>query len=189
MSPILVAGLVVVVAALAVLLLYNRLVTLRNRIDASWADIDVHLRRRHDLIPNLVEAVSAYAVHERGVFEAVAQARTEAQRPHDPAGQADVEADVDRSLRGLFGVAEAYPELKADARFRDLQLELAATENKIAFSRQLYNDSVTAYATAIESFPVNLLAGPLGFGRRALFAAADAERVGVSVDLDPGEGS
>jgi LemA protein len=166
---------------------YNRLVRLRNRAQAAWHDIDVYLRRRHDLIPNLVETVKAYAEHERAVLEQVTALRTRAVAT-EQGGQADevasAEARLERAVERLFAVAEAYPDLKADARFRDLQHELAATENKIAFSRQLYNDTVTAYRTATQTFPLALVARPFRFEPPPLFAAEGAERGAVGVDLD-----
>lgn len=170
--------------AVAVALLYNRLVTLRNRARAAWSDVDVYLRRRHDLVPNLVETVQAYAAHERGVLEAVTRARTravDAERRGRPGEIAGREQALAAAVERLFAVAEAYPELKADGRFADLQRELAATENKIAFSRQLYNDTVTAYQTATQSFPGMLLAGPLGFTPPELYAAEPGERDAAGV--------
>jgi LemA protein len=170
---------VVAVIVAAFLYGYNRLVRLRNRAQAAWHDIDVYLRRRHDLIPNLVETVKAYAEHERGVFETVTELRTTAVRTEQqgrPDEIAETEAQLTDAVQRLFAVAEAYPDLKADARFRDLQLELAATENKIAFSRQLYNDTVEAYRRATEQIPLVLIAKPFGFEPPAFFAASQEER-------------
>lgn len=187
MSPLAIALVVLVVAVGALLYGYNRLVRLRSRAQAAWHDIDVHLRRRHALIPNLVETVKAYAAHERGVFEAVTARRTQAvttEQQGRPGEVADAEAELERSVEQLFAVAEAYPDLKADARFRDLQTELAATENKIAFSRQLYNDTVEAYRRATEQIPLAVIARPLSFEAPDYFAARAAERGPVAVDLD-----
>lgn len=171
---------------LMTLITYNRLVRLRNRADAAWSDIDVFLTRRHELIPNLVATVKGYAEHERVTLEAVVAARDSATslEGSGPSAQEDAEARLDRAMTRLAAVAEAYPDLRADARFRDLAAELSSTENKVAFSRQLYNDTVTAYQTAIQSFPGVLLAGPLGFEPPALFRAGTAERAVVEVDLD-----
>lgn len=171
---------------LLVVVLYNRLVTLRNRVQSAWADIDVHLTRRHELIPNLVAAVRAYAEHERATLDAVVAARTAAVRAEGtgPERQAAIEGELEQAMGRLAMVAEAYPELKADARFRELAHELAATENKVAFSRQLYNDTVTSYQTATQSFPGVLLAGPLGFSAPPLFEARAAERSVADVVLD-----
>jgi LemA protein len=181
-------ALVVLALLVAVFLYgYNRLVRLRNRAQAAWHDIDVYLRRRHDLVPNLVETVKAYAAHERGLFERVTALRTravETEQRGRPDEVASAEAQLEAAVERLFAVAEAYPELKADARFRDLQHELAATENKIAFSRQLYNDTVTAYRTATQRFPLALVAKPFGFEPPALFATEEGERGAVGVDLD-----
>jgi LemA protein len=173
-----VAGLLLLVG-----LLYNRLVTLRNRTQMAWSDIDVHLTRRHELIPNLVAAVRAYAEHERATLDAVVAARDAAVRAEGtgPERQSTAESELEQAMSQLAVVAEAYPELKADARFRELATELAATENKVAFSRQLYNDTVTAYQTATQSFPGVLIAGPLGFQAPPLFEAREAERSVVDV--------
>jgi LemA protein len=175
--------LVVAIVIGAVLLGFNRLVRLRNRVEAAWADLDVQLTRRRDLIPNLVSTVQGYAEHERGLFTHVAQARADAARVADTRARADAEAAIDDRLGRLLVVAEAYPELEADARFRELSDELIATENKIAFSRQLYNDTVDAYRTAIESFPGLLYARPLGFAPRAFFVASGSERLPGAVRL------
>jgi len=151
--------------------IYNRLVSLRNRIDNAWSQIDVQLKRRYDLIPNLVETVKGYAAHERGVFEKVTEARAQAISASGVAKQAQAENQLTQTLRSLFAVAESYPELKANQNFLLLQEELSGTESKIAFARQFYNDSVYRYNTAIESFPGNILAGIFGFKERQYFEA------------------
>ena len=165
----------------ALVLLYNRLVTLRNRVENAWAQVDVQLRRRYDLIPNLVETVKGYASHERETFEAVTQARSGAQQAQGPAEQSAAEGILGQALGRLFAVAEDYPELQADENFRQLQDELAETENKIAVSRQVYNDTVLTYNTAIQTFPGLLVAGPFGFARKDFFElegeAREAPRV------------
>jgi LemA protein len=160
-----------VVAALvvALVLLYNRLVTLRNRVENAWAQVDVQLKRRYDLIPNLVETVKGYAAHERETLEAVTAARTRAQAAQGAAEQGAAEGILGQALGRLFAVAEAYPELQADENFRQLQDELAQTENRIAVSRQVYNDTVLTYNTAIQTVPGLLVAGPFGFGRKEFF--------------------
>lgn len=186
MSPWAAAGLAAFALVLLAVAVYNRLVTVRNRVDAAWADLDVQLTRRHELIPNLVETVRAYAAHERATFEAVLAARATAERANSSGEKASAETEVAGGLSRLFAVAEAYPELKADARFRELQLELVATEDKLAFSRQLYNDTVTDYADTTQSFPMSLLAGPLGFRAPEPFAARADERAAVTVNLDSG---
>jgi LemA protein len=170
-----------------VLVTYNRLVRLRNRAEAAWSDIDVYLARRHELIPNLVATVKGYAAHERDLLEAVTTARAAATAAEGagPTPQGQAERELDHAIRGLRAVVEAYPDLRADERFRDLATELSATERKVAFSRQLYNDTVTAYATAAQSFPGLLLAGPLGFAPPALYRAEDGARAVPSVELAP----
>jgi LemA protein len=172
---------VVVLLIVAVVFLYNRLVTLRNRVENAWSQVDVQLRRRYDLIPNLVETVKGYAAHERETFEAVTQARAAAQAAQGPADQSAAEGILGQALGRLFAVAEAYPELQADENFRQLQDELAQTENRIAVSRQVYNDTVLTYNTAIQTVPGLLIAGPFGFGRKDFFElegeAREAPRV------------
>jgi len=172
---------VVALLVVALVLLYNRLVNLRNRVENAWAQVDVQLKRRYDLIPNLVETVKGYAAHERETFEAVTQARTRAQQAQGPAEQGQAEGLLGQALGRLFAVAEAYPELQADENFRQLQDELAQTENRIAVSRQVYNDTVLTYNTAIQQVPGNLVAEPFGFSRRDFFEvegeAREAPRV------------
>jgi LemA protein len=165
---------IVVALVLGLVLLYNRLVTLRNRVDNAWAQIDVQLKRRYDLIPNLVETVKGYAAHERETFEAVTNARTRAQAAQGPAEQAQAEGILGQALGRLFAVAEDYPELQADENFRQLQDELAETENRIAVSRQVYNDTVLTFNNAIQTVPGVLVAGPLGFAKREFFEAEEA---------------
>jgi LemA protein len=165
---------VVVVLALVAVWLFNRLVRLRNEVDTGWANIDVQLKRRNDLIPNLVETVKGYAAHERGVFEAVTQARAAAAGAQGVAQTAAAEGVLTQALGRLFAVAEAYPDLKASTNFLDLQEQLRDTENKIAVSRQVYNDTVLTYNNGIQVFPAVLLAGMFGFTRREFFEVEDA---------------
>jgi LemA protein len=161
---------------LGLVVLYNRLVTLRNRVDNAWAQVDVQLKRRYDLIPNLVETVKGYAAHERETFEAVTNARARAQAAQGPAEQAQAEGLLGQALGRLFAVAEDYPELQADENFRQLQDELATTENRIAVSRQVYNDTVLTYNNAIQTVPGLIVAGPFGFVKREFFEAEEATR-------------
>jgi LemA protein len=172
---------VVALLVVALVLLYNRLVTFRNRVENAWAQVDVQLRRRYDLIPNLVETVKGYAAHERETFEAVTNARARAQAAQGPADQGAAEGILGQALGRLFAVAEAYPELQADENFRQLQDELAQTENRIAVSRQVYNDTVLTYNNAIQTVPGVLFAGPFGFARKEFFElegeAREASRV------------
>jgi LemA protein len=166
---------VLALLVIALVVLYNRLVTLRNRVENAWAQVDVQLRRRYDLIPNLVETVKGYAAHERETFEAVTNARARAQAAQGPAEQGAAEGILGQALGRLFAVAEAYPELQADENFRQLQTELGETENRIAVSRQVYNDTVLTYNNAIQTVPGVLLAGPLGFARKDFFEVEEAE--------------
>jgi LemA protein len=175
---------IVVVVALILITLYNRFVRLRNRVDNSWAQIEVQLKRRWDLIPNLVESVKGYAAHERGTFDSVTQARANAQQAQTPGETAAAEGILSQALGRLFAVAEAYPELQADENFRQLQTELAETENRIAISRQVYNDSVLTYNNAVQTFPGVVLAGPFGFSIREFFdVEEEAQRGPPQVDF------
>ena len=160
---------------------YNRLVRTRNRVDNAWSQIDVQLRRRYDLIPNLVEAVKGYAAHEREVFEHVADARSQAQQASTVGDQAQAENQLTRGLRRLIAVAENYPQLKASQNFLALQEELTATESKIAYARQFYNSAVQTYNTSTQSIPTNIVAGIGGFRARDLFQAMGDERGPVQV--------
>jgi LemA protein len=165
---------IVLLIALALVVLYNRLVRLRNRVDNSWAQVEVQLKRRWDLIPNLVETVKGYAAHERETFEAVTQARARAQQAQGPAETAQAEGILGAALGRLLAVAEAYPELQADENFRQLQTELAETENRVAVSRQVYNDAVLTYNNAIQTFPGLAVAGPFNFTMRQFFELEEA---------------
>ena len=138
---------------------FNGLVKRRNQVDNAWSQIDVQLKRRHDLIPNLVETVKGYAAHERGTFEAVTAARANAINAQSPAEQAQAENVLSGALKSLFAVAEAYPDLKANQNFLNLQEELTSAEDRVAYARQFYNDSVLSYNTQIQKFPTVLLAG------------------------------
>lgn len=151
--------------------LYNGLVTLRQRVRNAWSQIEVQLRRRFDLIPNLVETVKGYAAHEREVFERVTDARARVGQAQGGAIEEQIQAQtmLGGALRGLLAVAENYPQLQASANFRELQAELSNTESKIAYSRQFYNDTVMKYQTAIERFPTNMVAGMFGFGAMPYF--------------------
>jgi LemA protein len=163
-----VVALLVVVAAAG----YNRLVRLRNEADTGWANIDVQLQRRGDLIPNLVEAVKGYAAHERGVFEEVTKARAALQQARTPADAGDANDVLTGALGRLFAVAEAYPELKASENFLRLQDDLTDTEDKISAARRYYNATVMHYNTAIQSIPWVLVAKPFGFREKEFFSAA-----------------
>jgi len=163
---------------LAAVWLFNRLVRLRNEVDTGWANIDVQLKRRNDLIPNLVEAVKGYAAHERGVFEAVTEARAAVARAASPGAAGAADAMLGQALGRLLAVAEAYPELQASQNFSELQSELTDTEDKIAAARRYYNATVLAYNTAVQTFPSLVVARSFGFREREFFAA-DADERGV----------
>jgi LemA protein len=178
---------VVVLVVVFLVALYNGLVQKRNRVDNAWAQIEVQLRRRRDLVPNLVETVKGYAAHERGTFEAVTQARAAAAGAQSPAQAAQAEGILSQALGRLFAVAEAYPDLKANENFLDLQEQLEETENRIAISRQVYNDTVLTYNNAIQVFPAVLVAGSFGFTRREFFEIEDAgDREVPEVSFRPG---
>ena len=176
---------VLIVLALVVVAIYNRLVRLRNRVENAWAQVDVQLRRRYDLIPNLVETVKGYASHERATFEEVTRARTAAQQATTVAQQAEAENVLTAAIGRLFAVAEAYPELRATENFQQLQAELANTEEKIRIARQVYNDSVLTYENARETVPTNIVAGVFSFEEKPYFeieepAVREAPRVSFS---------
>ncbi|MDP9241719.1 MAG: LemA family protein [Actinomycetota bacterium] len=157
------------VAVLYAVYAFNRLVRTRNRTDNAWSQIDVQLRRRYDLIPNLVEAVKGYADHERELFESVTMARSRGMEATSVESQAQAENQLTHGLRRLLAVAEKYPDLKANQNFLALQEELTATESKIAYARQFYNDEVMRLNTLIQSFPSNLVAGAFRFAQRPFF--------------------
>jgi LemA protein len=178
----------IVLGVLAVVLIwgiviYNRFVRIRTRVDNGWSQIDVQLRRRYDLIPNLVETVQGYAAHEREVFEHVTRARAEAVAAQGVGPQADAEDRVTAGLRQLMAVAEAYPDLEANEQFLALQEELVGTESKIAYARQFYNDQVTRLNTAVGTFPSSVIAKLFGFEERPFFDIEDPVRGPVQVDL------
>jgi LemA protein len=174
---------VVAVVVVAAILVFNRLVALRTRVDNGWSQIDVQLRRRYDLIPNLVASVQGYAAHERQVFEEVTQARARAIDATAVPEQAQAENQVTRGIRQLLAVAEAYPELKANENFLALQEELTGTESKIAYARQFYNDQVMLLNTLIGSFPSNVVAKVLRFTPREFFDIEDPVRGPTTVDF------
>lgn len=180
MDPTLLVLVILVLAMAAWLVaVYNGLVSKRVETQNAWSQIDVQLKRRYDLIPNLVETVKGYASHERETFERVTQARNVAMGAHGVAAQAEAENVLTATLKTLFAVAESYPELKANENFLGLQEELASTENRIGFARQHYNDVVSQYVTAIQSFPSNLVANPFGFKPAEFFELDAGEAAAV----------
>jgi LemA protein len=172
---------VIVLAVIFVIGMYNSLVQLRVRADSSWSDIDVQLKRRHDLIPNLVETVKGYATHEKGTFENIAKFRSQAMQATSPADKAVAENQLTGALKSLFAVAENYPELKASEQFSQLQGALSQTEDSIQNSRRYYNAVVRDLNTKIQSFPTNILAGMFGFVQKQFFETTDADREPVAV--------
>jgi LemA protein len=170
---------VIILAAIVLLVvivigMYNKLVTLRNRAENAWAQVDVQLRKRYDLIPNIVEAVKGYAAHERAVFDEVTQARTAAQQAQGVQEQAQAENALTAAIGRLFAVAEAYPELRATENFQQLQAQLTEVEGDIAVSRQVYNDTVLTYDTALETVPTSVIAGIFNFREREYFEVEEA---------------
>jgi LemA protein len=161
--------------------MYNSLVQLRVRCDSAWSDIDVQLKRRHDLIPNLVETVKGYAAHEKGTFENIAKFRSMAMQANSPADKAAAENQLTGALKSLFAVAEAYPDLKANQEFMQLQGSLSQVEDTIQNARRYYNAVVRDLNTKIQSFPTNILAGMFGFQARQFFETAAADREPVAV--------
>ncbi len=181
----------VVIAVVAILILlvlflvgmFNKLVRLRNRAENAWAQVDVQLRKRYDLIPNLVETVKGYAAHERGTFETVTNARTAAQQAQGVAQQAEAENMLTAALGRLFAVAEAYPQLRATENFQQLQAQLSDVEQNIAVSRQVYNDTVLSYDNALETVPTNIIAGMFHFNPREYFQTEDVTRAAPQVSF------
>ena len=178
MTGWIILGIIVVIAIYAIML-YNRMVSLRQVVNQAWSDISVQLKQRHDLVPNLVETVKGYAAHERGTLEAVTQARNAAVSAASPEAQAKAENMLTGALRQLFALSEAYPDLKANQNFLQLQSDLSDLENKIAAARRFFNNAVQEFNTAIQSFPMVLVAGPMGFTQRTFFEVDEGERAAV----------
>ena len=175
---------VIILAAIVIWLIaaFNGLVTRKNRVAEAWSDIEVQLKRRYDLIPNLVESVKGYAAHEKSVLENVTQARATAMSAQDPKAKLAAENQLSQTLKNLFAVAENYPQLKANENFLSLQEELVDTEDKIQAARRFYNSNVRDYNIAIEVFPKNLMASAFGFTKKDLFETeSDAEKEPVKV--------
>ena len=168
---------VIVVLVLWIVMIYNQLVAMRQRVGQAFADVDVQLKQRHDLIPNLVETVKGYAAHERGTLEEVVKARNAAMTAQGPAQQAAAENMLSGALRQLFALSEAYPDLKANQNFQQLQAELSDIENKIAASRRFFNNAVQEYNTGIQQFPAALFAATLGFSQRTFFDVGEERAV------------
>lgn len=167
---------VLAVVAVAIIAMYNGLIKLKNRVDEAWSDIDVQLKRRYDLIPNLVNTVKGYAAHEKELFEKVTEARARAMGAGTTQDKVQAENALSNTLKSLFAVAEAYPELKANQNFLELQRELTDTEDKIQAARRFYNGNVRDFNTKIQVFPTNIIAGMLGFSKRDFFEAEEKEK-------------
>jgi LemA protein len=173
---------IIIVGGIVLIGMYNSLVQLRVRADAAWSDIDIQLKRRHDLIPNIVETVKGYAAHEKGTFENIARYRSAAISANTPEEKAAAEGQLTQAMRGLYAVAENYPQLQADQNFLSLQSTLTDIENNIQNARRYYNAVVRDFNTRVQSFPTNILAGMFGFSTRQFFEmenATDRENVAV----------
>ncbi len=174
----------IVLIALVIIGMYNGLIRLKNRVDEAWSDIDVQLKRRHDLIPNLVNTVKGYAKHEEGTLTKVIEARNVAMKQEggaDPKAKADAENALSSTLKSIFALSESYPDLKANTNFLELQRELSDTENKIQASRRFYNANVRDFNTKIEVFPTNVIGNMLGFKSRDYFEIKEVEKENVEV--------
>lgn len=174
MTPLLIVLIVLGVIALWVIFTFNRLISLRNRTHEAWSDIDVQMKRRYDLIPNVMESVKGYAKHESQVFEKVTAARSQAMQARTPADHARAENMLTETIKSLFAVAESYPQLQASQNFLQLQNELADAENKIEAARRFYNANVRDINTALQVFPTNMIANALGFKHHDFFDAPEA---------------
>lgn len=181
MSLILTVVIIVIVGGM--IAIYNGLIRLKNRVDEAWSDISVQLKRRYDLIPNLVSTVKGYAAHEKEVFEKVTEARTRAMGAGTAGDKAQAENMLSGALKSLFAVAEAYPDLKANQNFLELQRELTDTEDKIQAARRFYNANVRDFNTKIEIFPSNIIAGILNFTKREFFGIEEGEKEPVKVEF------
>ncbi len=181
---VLIIGAVVLIGILFLVLTFNSLITLKNRIDNAWAQIDVQLKKRSDLIPNLVETVKGYAKHEKGVFTDVTKARTAVMNAKTVADKAKADNMLSSTLKSLFAVAENYPKLEASKNFQMLQEELSGIENKIAYARQFYNDSVLEFNTKIQTIPSNFVAALMSLSQKDYFKVEEAERKNVKVKFD-----
>ena len=183
MSPLTITLIVIAVIVLFIIFLYNSLISLRNQVKNSWAQIDIQLKRRNDLIPNLIETVKGYMKHEKSVLENVTKARSAILKADTVEGKAKASNMLSQTLKSLFAVSENYPQLKANENFMQLQEELTGTENKIAYSRQHYNDMVMVFNTKIETFPNSIFANQLNFKKEASFEATGQEKKNVKVQF------
>jgi len=183
MQTWLIITIIISVVVLFIIFLYNGLIRLKNQVKNSFAQIDVQLKRRNDLIPNLVNSVKGYMKHEKSVLENITKARASIMNASSVEGKAKASSELTNTLKSLFAVAENYPQLKANENFLQLQEEITGTENKIAYARQHYNDMVMLFNTKIQKFPNNLIANTLGFKDEKSFEATDSERKNVTVEF------
>ncbi len=174
---------IIIIIILWVIIMYNGLIRLKNRVDEAWSDIDVQLKRRYDLIPNLINTVKGYAAHEKEVFEKVTEARTQAMGAGTAQEKAGAENMLTGALKSLFAVAEAYPDLKANQNFLELQRELTDTEDKIQAARRFYNGNVRDFNTKVQVFPTNIIAGMLNFTSRDFFEMEESEKAVPKVEF------
>lgn len=184
MAPTMILLILLGLSVLYLVVVYNSLVSLKVRIKEAWSQIDVQLKRRIDLIPNIVETVKAYAKHEKEVFENVTKARSALMGAKDPKSAGKADTELSGALKSLFAVAEAYPELKAQEGFINLQKELSDTEDKVAYSRQFFNSVVRSFNEKLVVFPTNIVGNMLGFKEQEFFEATEKEREAVKVDFD-----
>ena len=183
MDVLLVGGIAVALLALSFIYYFNLFVRLRNKADNCWAQVDVQLKLRYDVVPNLVEVVKAYAKQEKDVFTQVAKIRSDAMAASGVAQKGEKEVQLSNAISGLFAIAESYPKMKSDQHFLELMRQISNIEGKIAFARQFYNDAVLEYNTSTQNFPGMLVASATGFGSREYFQADDAAKKSVIVDL------
>lgn len=186
MKGYIILGIIILVIVLIIgwiIKTYNKLVQLRNKVKDQWSQVDVQLKKRFDLIPNLVETVKGYAKHEKETLNSVIEARNSALSAKTPTDEMDANNQLSGALNKLFALSEAYPELKADGNFKDLQENLKDVEDKISYARQFYNDTVLKYKNAIETFPTILIAGMLGFKQEQFFEAIEDEKQNVKVQF------
>ena len=182
-SPLYIALIIVGVIVLLLIFMFNNLITLRNRVDNAWSQIDVQLKRRLDLIPNLVESVKGYMRHERGLLKEITEARTSFMKAGTMKEKAKASNQITEALKTIFAVAENYPNLKANENFLMLQEELSGTESKIAYARQFYNDTAMSFNTSIQTFPGNTMAGMMNFNKRDYFQAEEEAKKPVKVQF------
>ena len=183
MSTLMIVGIIVAVVLLIIIMIYNGLVRLKNQVDNAWAQIDVQLKRRFDLIPNLIETVKGYTKHEKGVLEEITKARTSFMNASSIKDKGKAANMLEGTLKTLFSVSENYPKLQANENFMQLQEELSGTESKIAYARQHYNDMVMEFNTKVQTFPTNILAGMFSFTQKEAYPVPDEERKNVKVQF------